>query len=84
MVKINRELERQIKEQTGRTFDLIVRTNGDATPHLPWLAAAGLQVRQQFKLAPGVALSGAGQDVLKLLEQTWVLSIELDAPVKTM
>ena len=50
MVKINRELERQIKEQTGRTFDLIVRTNGDATTHLSWLTAAGLQVRQQFKL----------------------------------
>ena len=84
MVKINRELERQIKEQPERSFDLIVRTNDDATPHLSWLTAAGLQVRQQFKLTPGVAVSGAGQDVLKLLEQTWVLSIELDAPVKTM
>jgi hypothetical protein len=84
MIKINRELERKIKEQADHTFDLIVRTNGDATPHLPWLAAAGLQVTQQFKLSPGVAVSGAGYNALKLLDQDWVVSIDLDAPVKTM
>jgi len=51
---------------------------------LEWLAAAGLQVTQQFKLVPGVAVSCSGQDALKLLTQDWVLSVEADQPVSTM
>ena len=84
MAKISPELEQQLKEMPNRTVDLIVRTVGDATPHLDWLASTGLQVKQQFKLSPGVAVSGSGQDALKLVDQTWVVSIELDAPVKAM
>jgi hypothetical protein len=51
---------------------------------LEWLAAAGLQVTQQFKLVPGVAVTCASQDALKLLTQDWVLSVETDQPVSTM
>ncbi len=84
MPKIAPELEQQFKAMPNRSFDLIVRTAEDATPHLPWLNSAGLRVRQHFKLSPGVAVSGAGRDALKLLKEEWVLSIELDSPVKTM
>lgn len=84
MAKIDRELEQQLRASPEETVDLIVRTRGDATPHLTWLASAGLRVKQQFKLTPGVAISGSGQDALQLLSQDWVLSVELDAPVTTM
>ncbi|MBN1995122.1 MAG: hypothetical protein JW953_20695 [Anaerolineae bacterium] len=84
MSKISPELEQQLKAMPNRTVDLIVRTAGEATPHLEWLTAAGFQVKQQFRLSPGVAVSGSGQAALKLLTQSWVVSIELDAPVKTM
>jgi hypothetical protein len=84
MAKIDPELEQQLKAMPNRMVDLIVKTQGDATPHLGWLAAAGLQVKQQFRLSPGVAVAGSGADALKLLGQEWVKSIELDAPVKTM
>ena len=84
MAKISPELEQELKTRPTDTVDLIVRTRGDATPHLEWLAAAGLQVTQQFKLVPGVAISGSGQDALKLLTQDWVLSVETDQPVSTM
>jgi hypothetical protein len=84
MSKISPELEQQLKAMPNRTVDLIVRTEGDATPHLEWLASAGLQVKQQFRLSPGVAISGSGRDVLKLLDQSWVVSVELDASVKAM
>jgi hypothetical protein len=84
MAKIDRELEQQLRASPEETVDLIVRTQGDATPHLTWLASAGLRVKQQFKLTPGVAVSGSGQDALQLLSQDWVLSVELDAPVTTM
>ena len=84
MAKIDRELEQQLRASPEETVDLIVRTRGDATPHLTWLVSAGLRVKQQFKLTPGVAISGSGQDALQLLSQDWVLSVELDAPVTTM
>ena len=84
MSKISPELEQQLNDMPNRTVDLIVRTDGNATPHLEWLASAGLQVKQQFRLSPGVAVSGSGRDALKLLDQSWVVSVELDAPVKTM
>jgi hypothetical protein len=84
MAKISPELEQQLRAMPNRTVDLIVRTDGDVTPRLEWLASAGLQVKQQFKLSPGVAVSGSGRDALKLLDQSWVVSVELDAPVKAM
>lgn len=84
MVKIVPELEQQLRTNPDEEIDLIVRTKGDASPHLSWLASAGLRVKQQFKLTPGVAVTCSGQDALQLLNQDWVLSIEPDAPVTTM
>ena len=84
MVKISPELEQQLNAMPNRMVDLIVRTKGDVTPHLDWLAAAGLQVKQQFKLSPGMAVSCSGRAALKLLTQDWVISVEPDAPVSTM
>jgi len=84
MAKIDPELEQQLRTNPDDEVDLIVRTKGDASPHLSWLASAGLRVKQQFKLTPGLALSCSGQDALQLLNQDWVLSVELDAPVTTM
>ncbi len=84
MAKINAELEQQLRTVPDQTVDLIVRTNGDVTPHLEWLASAGLQVKQQFRLSPGAAVSGSATAALKLLNQDWVKTIELDAPISTM
>ncbi len=81
---ISNELEKQLKSNPDQMVDLIVRTQGEATPHLEWLAAAGLQVKQQFQLSPGVAVSGSGVSALKLVEQSWVISIELDQAVRAM
>jgi hypothetical protein len=83
MAKISVELEQQLKTMPNQSVDLIVRTQGDPTPHLEWLASVGLQVKQQFRLSPGVAVSGTGADALKLLNQDWVVSIEPDASVST-
>lgn len=84
MAKISAELQQQLKSMPNRMVDLIVRTDGDATPHLDWLATAGIQVKQQYRLSPGVAVSSTGQDALKLLAQDWVVSVERDAPIRAM
>ena len=81
MAKISVELEQQLKAMPNKSVDLIVRTQGDPTPHLEWMASAQLQVKQQFRLSPGVAVSCTGANALKLMDQDWVISIEPDEPV---
>lgn len=82
MTKISAELEQQLKAQPEQKVDLIVQTHGDATPHLEWLASAGLKVKWQYKMSPGVAVAGSGADALKLLDQDWVKQIQLDTRVR--
>lgn len=84
MAKISSALEHQLKNMPNRSVDLIVRTTEEVEPHLEWTKSVGLEVNQVFRLSPGMAVSGPGQAALKLLEQSWVVSIELDAQVKTM
>jgi len=84
MAKISSELEQQLRSMPNRKIDLIVRTFGDVTPHLDWLASEGLQVTQQYRLSPGVAVTSTGADALKLIGQDWVKSVETDAPVSAM
>ncbi|MBI1878972.1 MAG: hypothetical protein HYR94_12270 [Chloroflexi bacterium] len=68
----------------NRSVDLIVRTDGDPTPHLDWLAANDIEVKRVIKLLPGAAVSGPGRDALKMLAQDWVVSVELDEGVRAM
>lgn len=84
MATIDPKLEQRLQDMPNRAVDLIVRTDGDPTPHLEWLAANQIEVKQIFKLSPGVAISAPGRDALKLLAQEWVLSIEVDEGVRTM
>jgi hypothetical protein len=83
MAKIDPKLEQRLQDMPNRAVDLIVRTAGDPTPHLGWLAASGLEVRQVFKLSPGVAVSAPGRDALKLVAQDWVVSVEMDEAMRT-
>jgi hypothetical protein len=83
MAKIDPKLEQRLHDMPNRAFDLIVRTDGDPAPHLEWMAANGTEVRQVFKLSPGVAVSAPGRDALKLLAQDWVVSVELDETMRT-
>lgn len=84
MAKIDPKLEQRLQDMPNRAVDLIVRTDGDPTPHLEWLADHNLEVRQVFRLSPGVAVSAPGRDALKLLDQDWVVSVEVDEGVKAM
>ena len=84
MPRISTDLAQQLESMPNRNVGLIVRTHGDASPHLDWLATEGFTVTQQYRLTPGVAVTCAGADALKLLDQDWVKSIELDAEIKAM
>lgn len=84
MEKINSELAQQLRSRPNHPFKLIVRTTDEAGPHVPWLKSMGIEVTQQFRLTPGLAVSCTGTQALRLPAQDWVLSVELDAPVTTM
>lgn len=84
MTIIDSQLREQFEEQPAKPFDLIVRTDGDAAPHLAWFQTAGIVVKQQFRLTPGVAITCTGAAAVRLLSQDWVKSIEPDQTITTM
>jgi hypothetical protein len=84
MATINPQLMAQFETQPEQPVDLIVRTEGDAAPRLAWFSRAGVDVKRQFRLTPGVAITCTGATALKLLLQDWVVSIEPDQTITTM
>lgn len=84
MTKINPGLVQQFKQKPEHTFDLIVRTEGQAASHMEWLTSAGFRVKQKFRLTSAVAGSCSGRAALKLLDQSWVVSVEPDTPMQAM
>jgi hypothetical protein len=84
MGKIDSALRNKLAAEPEQSVALIVRTDGDPTPHLSRLAELGLQVGHLFKLVPGVSVTGQGAAALALLDEPWVLKIEEDRPVTTM
>jgi hypothetical protein len=84
MDKIDGVLHQKLAADPEQSVALIVRTDGDPTPHLSRLAEFGLQVGHQFRLVPGVSVTGSAGAALLLLEQKWVVKIEEDRPVTTM
>jgi len=84
MTKIDRAFHQKLAADPKQSVALIVRTEGDPTPHLSRLAELGLQVGHQFRLIPGVSVTGPAAAALALLDEGWVVKIEEDRPVKTM
>jgi hypothetical protein len=84
MQKIDSALHGKLAADPQQSVALIVRTDGAPTPYLPRLAELGLQVGHQFRLVPGVSVTGSAAAALLLLEESWVLKVEEDRPVRTM
>lgn len=84
MEKIEEALHQKLAADPEQSVALIVRTDGDPTPHLSRLAELGMQVGHQFRLVPGVSVTGSAASALLLLSEKWVIKIEEDRPVTTM
>ena len=84
MDKIDSALRQELAADPEQSVALIVRTDGDPTPNLSRLAELGLQVGHQFRLVPGVSVTGSAGAALLLLKEEWVVKIEEDRPVTTM
>jgi hypothetical protein len=83
MTKLDRRLRQQLAAAPDQTVSLIVRTDGDPAPHLARLRELGMKVKRQFKLLPGVSVTGRAAAALSLPDETWILKIEEDRPVTT-
>jgi hypothetical protein len=84
MDKIDSVLHQRLAADPEQSVALIVRTDGAPAPYLPRLAELGLQVGHQFRLVPGVSVTGSAGAALLLIEEKWVIKIEEDRPVTTM
>ncbi len=63
---------------------VIVRVTDEAEVHRAAVENLGLRVHRMFKLTPGLAVEGAAAAILRLADQPWVISIEVDRTVHTM
>jgi hypothetical protein len=81
MTIVSSDLEAKIRSAPNDKFDLIVKTQDDATTYLDWFTAQGIKVTRQFRLSPGVAVTCSGVKAQALLAQNWIVSVELDQPV---
>ena len=79
MASIAAALKSQWEREPDKRLDLIVKTQGQ--PRIDWLAAHNIQIRQEYRLMPMIAVTCTGTAALELAHQDWVISIELDAAV---
>ena len=79
MASVDPALKSQLEREPDKSLDLIVKTQGQ--PRIDWLAAHNIQVKQEYRLTPMIAVTCTGRAALKLARQDWVISIELDAAV---
>jgi hypothetical protein len=81
MDKMDAALRNRLSAAPDAIVGLIVRTDGDPTPHLNRLGEMGLRVERQFRLLPGVSVTGRAGSALTLAQEAWVLKIEEDRAV---
>ena len=81
MGKISAALAGRLASTPHQPMDLIVRTEGDPALLAARLEEMGFSVRHQFRLLPGLAVTGPAGRVPTLLDQDWIVTIEEDRPV---
>jgi len=84
MSKIDNVFHQRLVAQPQQSVSMIIRTQGDPTPHLPRLAELGLEVGHIYTLVPGISATGSAAAALSLLDEEWVFKVEEDKPVRTM
>ncbi len=84
MEKLDPVLRTRFARAPEQIVGLIVRTDGDPTPHMHRFVELGFTVGRRFRMLPGVSVTGQAQAALTLARETWILKIEEDRPITTM
>jgi hypothetical protein len=84
MAKIDPEFLQTLESRPEESFSVIIRSVGNSQANAAQLINSGLTVTQTFSLIPGFAITGPASDIITLLDEPWVISIEADEPVHTL
>ncbi len=82
MDKIDPTWEHSLRTRPEAEVDVIVRTTSPPPDDPATWEERGLHLRTTFTLVPGVAVTGPAREVLKLLDEPWVIRIEPDREVR--
>jgi len=83
MASINEAYRQWLEAHPQNRVAVIIKTSTPPADHLAALEARNLTVTRTFRLVQAVAATGLAADVLALLAEAWVTSIEPDQPIHT-
>jgi hypothetical protein len=83
-MKASPDLLRVLQRQSQTEMAVIVHVDGDPAQYVTAIAQLGLSVVRAFRLTHTIAARGLAQDVLSLLDQSWVTKVEPDQTITTM
>lgn len=83
-VRIDPQLVAKLNSRSVQEIDLIVRVKQADDETEQALQSLGLAVRNRLELVPTFTVTGSTPAARKLIDQSWVLSVEEDQPVHTM
>lgn len=81
--KVPDSLRRSIETAPQQPLDAIVRVRRADDETQSRLEAAGLTVRYRLTLVPQFIVTGPGQALLPLLDEEWLVGVEVDGAVHT-
>ena len=74
----------QIQQAPADTVDLLLRVREVGPVQRTAIEEAGFTIRHQTTLVPYFAISGPVGALESLLDEPWLVSVELDGPVTAM
>lgn len=80
--KVPESLRHFIESAPQQPLDLIVRVRYADDETQVRLESAGLTVRYRLTLVPQFIVTGPGQALLPLLDEEWLVGVEVDGPVR--
>jgi hypothetical protein len=83
-MKASPDLLRVLQGQLQAKVAVIVHVDGDSAQYATMLEQLGMSVVRIFRLTNTVAVRGLAQDVVSLLDQSWVSKVEPDQTMTTM
>lgn len=79
--KLTPAIRRQIQADPSSPADLILRVDQATDEVQAHIEAAGFTVRRRLTLVPTFAVTGPVGAVQDLVQDAWLISVELDRPV---
>jgi hypothetical protein len=82
MAKVDSDLRQEWKDDSRRTFSLIVQVSGDLETRSETLADMGCQVKHAYRLTSTVSLRCSGATALTLTRRPWITRVERDSIIR--